>query len=152
VKHVIRIALTLILSFGFVHAQAKKGAAEMASLLEKSGYNYTKVGDGVWQVNFNGKNAGEFPVRLALGGDVLVALAKIADREDLKLSAGFLTKLLELNDSIDSIKLALSSEMLYIRMDTKLRTVDTSELKYILEQMSGAADEIYPQIKQFLPK
>ena len=83
---------------------------------------------------------------------MLVALAKIADREDLKLSDGFLTKLLELNDSIDSIKLALSSEMLYIRMDTKLRTVDTSELKYILEQMSGAADEIYPQIKQFLPK
>ena len=41
----------------------------------------------MWQVNFKGKNAGEFPVRLALGGDVLVALAKLADREDLKLSA-----------------------------------------------------------------
>lgn len=150
-KHAIRSLLAVVLITAAAHAQ-KPGAVEFSALLEKSGYTYTKVGDGVWQINFQGKNAGEFPVRLALGGDVLVALAKIADRKELKLQAPFLTKLLELNDSLDSVKLALSDEMLYVRMDTKLRVVDATELKYILEQMSGASDEIYPQIKQYLGK
>jgi hypothetical protein len=152
VKNAIRSFLALALLLASVHGQPKTGAAHLAVLLEKSGYNYTKVSDGVWQITFNGKNTGEFQVRLALGGDVLVGLTKIADRSDLKLTPAFLTKLLELNHSVDSVKVALSDEMLYVRMDTRMRVVDDAELKYILEQMSGATDEMYPALKPFLPK
>jgi len=151
-KNAIRSFLALFLLLAPALAQDKTGAARIALLLEKSGYNYTKVSDGVWQITFNGKNTGDFQVRLALGGDVLVGLAKIADRQDLKLTPAFLIKLLELNHSVDSVKLALSEEMLYVRMDTRMRVVDDAELKYILEQMSGATDEMYPQLKPFLPK
>lgn len=151
-NNAIRSFLLLFLVLAPALAQTKTGAAHLAVLLEKSGYNYTKVSDGVWQITFNGKNTGDFHVRLALGGDVLVGLAKIADRQDLKLTPAFLTKLLELNHSVDSVKLALSEEMLYVRMDTRMRVVDDAELKYILEQMSGATDEMYPQLKPFLPK
>ncbi|HEV2686937.1 MAG TPA: hypothetical protein VGV35_00245 [Bryobacteraceae bacterium] len=151
-KHAIRSFLALALVLVSARAQSKPGAAEVAGLLEKSGYNYTKVSDGVWEIQFKGKNIGEFPVRVAVGADILVTLAKIADRKELKLQPAFLTKLLELNDSIDSVKIVLSDEMLYVRMDTRLRAVDAEELKYILGQISGAVDEIYPQIKQYLPK
>jgi hypothetical protein len=47
--------------------------------------------------------------------------------------------------------IALSEEILYLRMDTHLRLLDDQELKYLLEQIARAADEMYPQIKQFLP-
>ncbi len=151
-KNAIRALVAFALILGSVQAQKKPGAAEMALLLEKSGYTYTKISDGVWEINFNGKNTGQFPVRLAIGGDVLVTLAKLADRKDLKLQPAFLTQLLELNDSLDSIKIALSDEMLYVRMDTHLRLIDSAELKYLLEQISGATDEMYPKIKQYLPK
>jgi hypothetical protein len=152
VKNAIRALVAFALILASAQAQKKSGAAEMALLLEKSGYTYTKISDGVWEITFKGKNIGEFPVRLAIGGDVLVTLAKLADRKDLKLQSAFLTQLLELNDSLDSIKLALSDEMLYVRMDTHLRLIDSAELKYLLEQISGATDEMYPKIKQYLPK
>ena len=151
-KNAIRALVAFALILASAQAQKKSGAAEMALLLEKSGYTYTKISDGVWEITFKGKNTGEFPVRLAIGGDVLVTLAKLADRKDLKLQNAFLTQLLELNDSLDSIKLALSDEMLYVRMDTHLRLIDSAELKYLLEQISGATDEMYPKIKQYLPK
>jgi hypothetical protein len=127
------------------------GAPELAGLLEKSGYRYTKIRDGVWEITFAGKNTGEFPVRIALTDNTVVVLAKLADRGELKLQAPFLIKMLELNDKFDSVKLALSDEMLYVRMDMHARILDPSELKYLLEQISGATDEMYPMLKEFLP-
>ena len=127
------------------------GAPELAGLLEKSGYRYTKIRDGVWEINFAGKNTGQFPVRIALTDNTVVVLAKLADRAELKLQPPFLIKMLELNDKFDSVKLALSDEMLYVRMDMHARILDAGELKYLLEQISGATDEMYPMLKEFLP-
>lgn len=124
--------------------------SKLVALLEKSGHNYTKVKDGVWEINFTGDNVKDFSVRLALGGNMLVSMAKLADRKDLKAGPELLTKLLELNHSLDSVKLALSDDMLYVRMDTHLRILDAAELKYVIDQMSGSTDEIYPQIKKFI--
>jgi hypothetical protein len=149
-------AFTLILASAQAQSPSapapSAGAAKMAVLLEKSGYTYTKISDGVWEIKFKGANVGQFPVRLALASDILVTLAKLADRKDLKLQPALLTKLLELNDSLDSIKLALSDEMLYVRMDTHLRLLDSAELKYILDQISGATNQMYPEIKPYLPQ
>lgn len=127
------------------------GAPELAVLLEKSGYRYTKIRDGVWEITFAGKNTGQFPVRIALTDNTVVVLAKLADRKELKLQLPFLIKMLELNDKFDSVKLALSDEMLYVRMDMHARILDPGELKYLLEQISGATDEMYPMLKEFLP-
>lgn len=77
-------------------------------------------------------------------------MVKLADRKDLKLQPAFLTKMLELNHKFDSIKLALSEDMLYLRMDTHLRLLDNQELKYLIEQIANATDETYPQVKQFV--
>jgi hypothetical protein len=131
-------------------AQTKKGAADIVALLEKSGYTYTKVSDGVWEIPGTGKNLKEFAIRLALADDILLVMVKLADRKDLKLQPPLLTKLLELNHKFDSIKLALSEDSAYLRMDTHLRLLDGEELKYLVTQIANAADETYPQIKQFI--
>lgn len=147
------LALILLASPLFCSARVQdksKGAPEIVALLEKSGYTYTKVSDGVWEVPGTGKNLKEFSIRLALADDILLVIVKLADRKDLKLQPGFLTKALELNHKFDSIKLALSDEMLYTRMDIHLRLLDGQELKYLVEQIANATDETYPQIKQFI--
>ena len=127
-----------------------KGAPEIVALLEKSGYTYTKVSDGVWEIPGTGKNLKEFGIRLALADDILLVMVKIADRKDLRLQPALLTKLLELNHKFDSIKLALSEDMAYLRMDSHLRLLDGEELKYLVTQIANAADETYPQVKQYI--
>jgi hypothetical protein len=127
-----------------------KGAPEIVALLEKSGYSYSKVREGVWEIPGTGKNLKEFGIRLALAEDVLLVMVRLADRKDVKLQPALMTKLLELNHKFDWIKLALSEEMLYLRMDTHVRLVDGQELKYLVEQIANATDETYPQIKQFV--
>ena len=129
--------------------KSKRGT-EIVALLEKSGYSYTKVGDGLWEIPGTGKNLKEFGIRLALADDILLVMVKLVDRKDLKLQPALSTKLLELNHKFDSIKLALSEDMLYLRMDTHVRLLDNQELKYLVEQVANATDETYPQIKQFV--
>lgn len=147
------LALILVTTpmLGSARAQTNtKGAADIVALLEKSGYTYTKVSDGVWEIPGTGKNLKEFGIRLALADDILLVMVKIADRKDLKLQPALLTKLLELNHKFDSIKLALSEDMAYLRMDSHLRLLDGEELKYLVTQIANAADETYPQVKQFI--
>ena len=79
-----------------------------------------------------------------------MVMVRLADRKDLKLQPALMTRLLELNHKFDWIKLALSEDMLYLRMDTHVRLVDSQELKYLVEQIANATDETYPQIKQFV--
>jgi hypothetical protein len=148
---VISIAVLMLLAMPIhTHAQSKKGASDIVALLEKSGYTYTKVSDGIWEIPGTGKNLKEFGIRVVVADDILLVMVKIAERKDLKLQPPLLTKLLELNHKFDSIKLALSGEMAYLRMDTHLRLMDGEELKYLVEQIANAADETYPQVKQFI--
>jgi hypothetical protein len=151
------LVLSVLLTAAVCRAQAPasgaaKESGDIVLLLEKSGYKYTKVSDGVWEITFAGKNTGDFPVRLALAGNIVLAITKLADRKELSLDAAFLVKLLECNDQFDFVKLSLSKDMLYLRMETSTRLLDGQELKHVLEQVSAATDEIYPQIKQYLPQ
>ena len=97
-------AMALALTVSHIWAQTpppqskSPGAPELAGLLEKSGYRYTKIRDGVWEITFAGKNTGQFPVRIALTDNTVVVLAKLADRAELKLQPPFLIKMLEIND------------------------------------------------------
>jgi len=126
--------------------------ADFTALLDRAGISgYRKVDDGVWEIQFKGKNVGEFPVRIALSDDIVLVMAKLADRKRLARPEQLFQKLLELNDKIDTVKFALSSEMLYVRVELHTRLLDEKELRYILDQTSAAVDESYPQIKQFLP-
>jgi putative sensory transduction regulator len=127
-----------------------KSTPDIVTLLEKSGYSYSKVREGVWEIPGTGKNLKEFGIRLVVAEDVLLVMVKLVDRKDVKLQPALMTRLLELNHKFDWIKIALSDDMLYLRMDTHVRLVDSQELKYLVEQIANATDETYPQIKQFV--
>jgi hypothetical protein len=129
----------------------KPGASGLLGVLEKSGYTYTRVGEGIYEVPATGKNLKEFPLRLTQADDIIIVIAKLADRKNITISAPFTLKLLEMNDNYDVVKFALSAEMLYARIDIHARVVDVDELKSLVELMAHVVDEAYPEIKAFLP-
>jgi hypothetical protein len=131
-------------------AQPNPSAQAIAAALEKSGVPYTKVSDGVWEVPARGKNAGEFPIRIASAGDTLLLLVKMVDRKSITLKDAMLVKMLELNDYFDTAKIALDENMLYARIDLHARLVDGPEMKYLIEQIINVVDETYPHIKPFM--
>jgi hypothetical protein len=132
------------------HSQGKPAATGLLAILEKSGYSYSKVTDGVYEVPATGKNLKQFPLRLTQADDVLVVIAKLADRKDVTINQAVAQKLLELNDDFDVVKFALSDEMLYARIDIHVRLVDAEEMKYLVEQMARVVDEAYVHIKPFI--
>jgi hypothetical protein len=78
-------------------------------------------------------------------------MAKLADRKKLARTDQLFQRLLELNDKMDTVKFALSPDMLYVRIELHSRLLDEKELQYAIDQTSAAVDQSYPQIKQFLP-
>jgi len=123
---------------------------DLVSMLDKTGYHYTKIDKGIWEIEFTGKNLKEFPVRVIQADDLTILMTKLADRKDLVKRDALFVKLLELNDSMDNIKFALSKDMLYGRIEIHTKVLTDNELKYLLEQMSGAIDQAYPDIKPYL--
>jgi hypothetical protein len=152
-KAIARIPLLLLLFLPLLlHAQSdEKSQADnstaLVALLDKSGYNYNKIDDGVYTVPATGKNIPEFSVNVVMSGDVVLVMTKLADRKDVTASVPLLTKILELNHYFDSVKLGFSDDMLYVRMDNHLRIMDVDELKYMIDQVANAADEAYPQLQ-----
>lgn len=127
-----------------------KSTPQLLALLEKSGYSYTKVQDGVYEVPATGKNLKEFSLRVVETETLLLVIAKLADRSDVSITEGFAVKLLELNDNYDVVKFALSDEMLYARIDAPSRLMDAEELKNMVEIMARVIDECYPEVAPFL--
>jgi hypothetical protein len=133
-------------------AQAGKnsGVGKISGLLEKSGYKYTKIKEGAWQIDFQGKNLKEFQLTITLMSDQLIMFVDLANRSTVNFNNGLAVKLLELNDAMDTVKFALSEKSLYVRIEAHERILDLQELKYMVNQMSAAIDEAFLQIKPFL--
>lgn len=131
-------------------ASSNPYAVAMLATLERSGYNYNKVSEGLWELPFTGQNLKNFNVRILVTEDLVVVFVKLADRRDLQMGSAELLKLMELNDQFDTVKLALSKDMLYMRTDVHARLVDEQELKYLVQQMADAVDETYPFVKPYL--
>ena len=136
---------------GSARAQADNpNAVALLATLERSGYNYSKVSEGLWELSFTGQNLKQFNVRILVTDDLAVIFVKLADRRDLQMGTPELVKLMELNDQFDSVKLALSNDMLYMRVDVHARLIDEQELKYLVQQMADAVDETYPHVKPYI--
>lgn len=134
-------------TFATTQQQSKPGASGLLAVLEKSGYTYSKIAEGIYEIPATGKNLKQFSMRLTEADDVLVVITKIADRKDVTMNQAGAQKLLELNDDYDVVKFALSDEMLYARIDIHVRLVDVQEMKYLVEQMARVIDETYIHLK-----
>lgn len=130
--------------------RSRSSQTSLPALLDKSGYSYKKVSDGVYEVPATGANIKEFPLRLVQAGDLILVICKLADRKDVSVKEPLAMKLLELNDNYDVVKFALSAEMLYTRIDMHARVMDVEELKFLIELSAQVVDEAYPQLKPFI--
>lgn len=137
-------------TFPSQQTRSKPAQVNLVALLDKSGYSYKKISDGVYEVPATGTNLKEFPLRLVQAGDLILVICKLSDRKEVSLKEAFAIKLLELNDNYDVVKFALSDEMLYTRVDVHARLVDVEELKYLIEISAQVVDEAYPQLKPFI--
>ncbi|HKP85703.1 MAG TPA: TonB family protein [Blastocatellia bacterium] len=122
----------------------------LLAALERSGYRYSKVGEGVWDVAATGKNIGEFSIRVTMAEELILMLVKLADRKDVTAKNPLLLKLLEMNHRFDAARVALSDDMLYARIDVRARVADREEFNYAVEQLARVTDEIYPELKTFI--
>ncbi|MEW6125744.1 MAG: hypothetical protein AB1757_01665 [Acidobacteriota bacterium] len=152
------IVFSLALTFSTFAQQNRKpaappaltGIAKIVDLLNKSGYKYAKLQEGIWQIQFEGQNLKTFTVNISSIGESLFMFVDLASRQELSLSQELTTRLLELNDQMDTVKFALSDKSLYARIEAHDRLVDLPEFKYMIGQLSSAVDEAYPHIKPFL--
>jgi TonB family protein len=124
--------------------------AGLLAMLEQSGYRYSKLSEGIWEIDATGKNVKDFKIRVTMAEDLVLLIVKLADRKDVSVKNELLVKLLELNHHFDIARIALSDEMLYSRIDLHARIVDGAEFNYAVEQLAAATDEIYPALKPFI--
>ncbi|HKG22378.1 MAG TPA: YbjN domain-containing protein [Blastocatellia bacterium] len=130
-----------------VHAQ-DKSAARVASLLEESGYAYTKAADSVWAVAFEGKSLPKFNVVASTQQDVLVLFTIVAEKKNLRLTPEDMQRLLKLNGDLDRVKIGVDKDGdLFVRIDLSIRVLDTRELKENIEQVAAATDVVFSAMR-----
>lgn len=125
-------------------------AERLLALLEKTGYDYRKSGEGVWVVTLAGKNVKEIDVVVQPAEESVALQSVLTERKAVADKPGLLLKLLELNHEFDTVKFAVSPEMLYARAEVPLRTLDVEYLKYLINQLASLVDESEPQVRPFL--
>ena len=132
-------------------AADKAATAKVVQLLEGSGHGYTKAKDGIWIVNFKGNQLPEFAVITIYSEGMLIFATTLAEKAEFKTTPELMQKLLNLNDSLDRVKVGLNANGgAFVRIDLTLRVVDQTEFKANLEQVSAAVDETYAVLKPFL--
>ncbi len=138
---------------GKAAAPAKTVPPKVIQLLEASGYNYTKAGDNVWTIPFQGKVFPQFNVVVIYIEGIIVTFGVVAEKKDLKVTPELMQKLLRLNSDMDRVKIAIDDAGdLVVRIDSSLRVLDAEEFKAVVEQTASATDDVYAAIKQYLIK
>ena len=120
----------------------------LLGLLEKTGYDYRKSGEGVWVVTLAGTNVKEVDVLIQSGGEMaIVQTGMLVERKALADKPGLLLKILELNHEYDVVKFAVGADGLYARAELQSRLLDAEQLKYLINQVAVIADDAEPQLK-----
>ena len=132
------------------NSRASGGTANIPALLERSKLSYTKIANNIWEIQFTGQNVREFAMRIVTAEDLVMMMVKLADRKDVNAAGVLPVRLLELNDKVDQVKFALSSDVLYARVEIHARLLDDREFRYLIDQLSGGVDENYLVIKPFI--
>lgn len=128
-----------------------KVSAKIASLLESSGYSYTKAADSVWAIPFEGKALSKFDVVASTEQDMLVLFVIVAKAKSLRVTPELMRSMLKLNGDLDRVKIGIDKDGdAFVRIDLSVRTLDTQEFKSNIEQVAAGADEVYTAIRPFV--
>lgn len=133
-----------------VATEQKLIVAKIGQFLQQSKLSYTKVSDALWTIPYKGKSFDDFNVSLATvpETELFVMFVIVAEKKNLRISQDLLYKLLRYNLSADQVKVGVDDDgNLMVRADVNGRTMDLKEFNDTLDQVAGATDEVYEQIK-----
>jgi len=126
------------------------GPKRLAELVAKGEGPYTKLNDNAWSTPYKGKNLPTFTVRIAAAEDGIFFFVDLFDRKTITLSRNLLVKIAELNSDFDYGKIALTKDVLQVRLDVKAKLLDLEEFKALESQIASIADEAYGVLKDFV--
>ena len=142
-------------------ARADTGAAaKLETLLKASDYkSAAKVKDGVWTLDFNGKQLPKFKLVVTAaekdvgkdGHGIITARVNPVPRDQLPRNRATLTAaILKANSDFDYVKIGFDGDGdIFVRADIP-PGADVASFKTIVEQTAAAADAFYGRIKQYL--
>lgn len=147
------VLFALFFLAGLTASGQESASAKVARLLEGSGLTTSKIGDDMWTIPFEGKTMKDITVMLGVGDGVLVTFALIPESKNVKFSPQVLTKLLNLNDEYDGVKVGIDKKgFVFVRIDLMIRTLDKEQLSAGIEQVAAAVDGVHAEIRSHLPK
>ena len=137
-------------SFGEAGAQDKP--PRVLDLLEESGHQYEKAGNG-FAVKFNGNNLKDIRIIVIQAGEVIVLGSVLVPGTEVADAAGLQAALLRANDDYDYVKTTLDNDGDYaIRMDLIAAGLTGKQLAGQLVQIATAADLLKPVVDKFRKK
>jgi hypothetical protein len=145
------LALAAALCLGVLTQVGSAQAAGMDAMLKETGYGYNTHNATTWSIDLNRKHLGKTRVILSTGSDILVTFVIVAKKAAIQKTPQMMDALLTANHDYDYTKIGLDKDGdMFVRIDMPLRTVDSTELKQIIDQVANASDEIYVKVSRWV--
>ena len=145
------VALAAALCLGVLAQVAAAQAMGMDAMLKETGYGYNTHNATTWSIDLNRKHLGKVRVILSTGSDILVTFVIVAKKAAIQKTPQMMDALLAANHDYDYTKIGLDKDGdMFVRIDMPLRTVDSAELKQIVDQVANASDEIYVKVSRWV--
>lgn len=124
-------------------ALAKTG--KLSSIIDKTGYEFTKTDGGIYITKVEGKHNKEIYIIAAESENLVILFSVVKEKAFTGISVEQYKQLLILALNLDRIKIGLDDEdeTLMVRIDFSSRTLDAEELTEGLDQIGRAADKVF---------
>lgn len=150
-------AMAAVLALASSASRADSGAAaKLETLLKASDYKSAlKVKDGVWTLDFNGKQLPKFKLVVTSAENdkdgIITARVNPVPRDQLPRNRATLTAaILKANSDFDYVKIGFDGDGdIFVRADIP-PGADVASFKTVVEQTAAAADAFYGRIRQYL--
>ena len=123
----------------------------VTSILEQSGYKYSKHSESTWSMSFRGEKRAEVVVLVFAAPPDLVVEGVIAEHGEMENSAGAGHELLKHADSVPDISFLIDQDEDYIaRARLVLKRADVIAFKAAVQSVALATDDAYSVLQQYL--
>ncbi len=145
------MALGSALPQALAQTEAKsEAAATVLSLLESSGYRYTKVSASTWRITFKGKQLPSVPVLVIAKTDRMVVRAVVAGKDEAVNPTEVMRALLRMNADLSGAGLLIDENNDYVAEARPPLQIDTAGFKACLSAVARAADSAYGAVQPHL--
>lgn len=140
--------IACMLGLGVTAFGQENRSQKAARVINETGLAFTKAGENLWTIPFEGKVRKDIIVVVSVTDDMLSLFSLIAQKKELKTTPEMLQKLLRFNDDFDRVKVGMDKDGdVFVRIDISIRVLDKDELKSNIDQAAAAADEVYKGLK-----